>query len=108
MSNPRSRRGTVMGDGTLCLNHIVVASGVAHLLDRLEPWCGGGVLPHCTNGDGLSRPVDLVLLDDKGCEAVGQLLHDMALGDGWKTGLDAKLGSTRTLVVLLCPAAQLR
>jgi hypothetical protein len=32
----------------------------------------------------------------------------MALGDGWKTGLDAKLRSARTLVVLLCPAAQLR
>jgi len=86
----------------------MVASGVANLFDRLEPWCGGGVLPHGADRDGLSRSVDLVLLEDKVREAVRQLLHDMALRDGRETSLDAQLRSARTLVVLLGPAAQLR
>ena len=84
------------------------ASGVAHLLDGLEPRCCGGVLPHGTDRDGLGRSVDLVLLKNEGCEAVRQLLHDVALRDGWKTSLDAQLRSARTLVVLLSPATQLR
>jgi hypothetical protein len=86
----------------------VSASGVAHLLDGFEPRCCGGILPHGADGDGLGWSVDLVLLDDKVCETVRQLLHDMALRDGWKTSLDAQFRSTRTLVGLLGPAAQLR
>jgi hypothetical protein len=85
----------------------VSASGVAHLLDGFEPRCGGGILPHRADRDGLGWSVDLVLLDDEVCETVRQLLHDVTLGDGWETSLDAQLGSARALVGLLGPAAQL-
>ena len=84
------------------------ASGVAHLLNGLEPRCCGGVLPHRADRDGLSWSVDLVLLDDEVCEPVRQLLHDVALRDGRETSLDAQFRSARTLVGLLGAAAQLR
>lgn len=43
----------------------------------------------------------LVLLDDKVGKAGRQLVHDVLLRDGWKSSLDAELGTVRTLVGLL-------